>query len=193
MKTKTLLATLIMSLLVSGCIPSLKPFYTSKDVVTDSRIIGLWTEKDESEKTATWNFETNKDNAYTLTICDKDDKTGKFTAHLFKIDAELFLDIIPSECNFATNQLDMIGMSVFPGHLVAHVSQIEPKLHISFFDFKWLEDFLKEKPEEIAYHKEDDRYILTASTLDLQRFITKNLKNGLFDKPTELSRTVKSK
>jgi hypothetical protein len=82
---------------------------------------------------------------------------------------------------------------MFPGHLLARVSQVEPELRLAFFNFGWLQQQLTNNPSLLAHHREDDRFILTASTRDLQRFVLKHLAEGeLFDKPGEMVRQAKA-
>jgi hypothetical protein len=192
MNTRKLIAVAGLALCLSACIPSLNPFYTEKDLVFDARLTGTWREKSEAQEAEVWRFEKTGDKAYKLVMTDKDGKQGEFTAHLFKLKQDYFLDLIPNDCNYATNQTDLVGWSMFPGHLLARVPQIEPELKLAFFNFDWLGQQLTNSPSVLAHHREGDRVILTASTRELQRFILKHLSEGeLFDKPVEMVRQAK--
>jgi len=173
MNTRNLITFAVAALLLSGCIPSVNPFYTAKDVVFDDRLLGEWPTKDNSEAQG-WKFEKAGDDAYLLTITDEKGK-GAFNAHLFTLKQERFLDLIPADCEYATNQADLVAFSMVPGHLLVRVSQIEPELKLAFFDFDWLEKHLKANPKALAHHQEDDRVVLTAKTRELQRFVLKHL------------------
>ena len=186
MNTRKLIAVAGLALCLPACIPSLNPFYTDKDLVFDPQLIGTWKEKSEAQETEVWKFEKTEDKAYKLVVTDKDGKQGEFAAHLFKLNQEYFLDVIPNDCNYATNQTDLVGWSMFPGHLLARVPQIEPELKLAFFNFDWLSQQLTNNPHILANHREGDRFVLTATTRDLQRFVLKHLAEGeLFNKPTE--------
>ena len=192
MNTRKLIAVAGLALCLSACIPSLNPFYTEKDLVFDARLTGTWREKSEAQEAEVWRFEKTGDKAYKLVMTDKDGKQGEFAAHLFKLKQDYFLDLIPNDCNYATNQTDLVGWSMFPGHLLARVPQIEPELKLAFFNFDWLAQQLTNNPAILAHHREADRIILTASTSELQRFILKHLAEGeLFDKPVEMVRQAK--
>jgi hypothetical protein len=66
-------------------------------------------------------------------------------------------------------------------------------LKLAFFDFDWLEKFIKKNPKALAYHKEGDHIVLTAGTRDLQKFVLKHLgEDELFEKPAELIRKTSS-
>src|SRR5258708_4014012 len=108
MKTRNLLVLLGASALLSACIPSVNPFYTPQDVVFDQRLVGYWQAKDKSEEHQRWSFEDAQDNSYKLTVTGKDGQTGQFTARLFQLKKELFLDLITTKVDYATNQIDLV-------------------------------------------------------------------------------------
>ena len=189
MKKRNLIATLGAAALLCSCIPSVNPFYTARDVVFEPRLLGTWQEKDKTDKPDVWKFESATNKMYQLTVTEKEDKQGKFDAHLFKLKQEYFLDLIPSDCNYATNQADLVAASMFPGHLLVRVSQLGPDLKLALFDFDWLQKYLEKNPKALAHHQEGDRIVLTAGTRDLQKFVLKHLGDGeLFEKPGEMVR-----
>lgn len=188
MKKRNLIAVVGAAVLLAACIPSVNPFYTDKDVVYDQRLIGEWQEKAETNNPERWTFEQSTNKGYKLTVVEHG-KTGEFTAHLFKLKQEQFLDLIPSKCEFATNQADLVNFSVFAGHLIARVPQIEPELKLAFCDFDWLEKYLAKNPGALAYHTEEKNMILTADTRDLQKFVLKHMgTNELFQEYGEMVR-----
>lgn len=181
MKKRNLFALAAAAILLAACIPSVCPFYTDKDVIFDSRLLGEWQEKDTTNDPEIWRFEKSTNNAYKLTVVEQQGKTGEFAAHLFKLKQQQFLDLIPTDCNYATNQADLVAFSMFPGHLLVNVRRIEPELSLAFFDFDWLEKYLAKDPGALAHHTEGDRIVLTAGTRDLQKFVLKHLgTNELF-------------
>lgn len=189
MKNRNLIAILGAAALLCSCIPSVNPFYTDKEVIFDSRLLGAWQEKDKTENPDVWKFEGTTNKMYKLTVTEKEGKPGVFTAHLFQLKQEYFLDLIPVDCNYATNQADLVAFSMFPGHLLVRVPQIEPELKLAFFDFDWLQKHLKKNPKALAHHREGDRLLLTAGTRDLQKFVLQHLGEGeLFAKPDVMVR-----
>jgi hypothetical protein len=182
--------------LFGACIPSVNPFYTSKDVVFDTRLLGEWQEKGKPDDPEIWKFEKADDQSYKLTVVEKQGKEGRFDARLFKLKDECFLDIIPHDCKYEANQAGLIGASMFPGHLLMRVPQFEPELKLALFNFDWLQKFLEKNPKALAHHVEGrtgDEHgciVLTAETRDLQKFVLKHLGEGeLFEnKPGEMIR-----
>jgi len=191
MKKRNLIAFSAAAVLLAACIPSVNPFYTDKDVVFDQHLLGEWQEKGASEPQI-WKFEASTNKIFKLTVLDKG-KTGEFSAHLFKLKQEQFLDLIPNDCNYASNQADLVGFCMFPGHLLVHVPQIEPELKLSFFNFDWLAKYLQENPKAIAHREDEGRgIVLTAETRDLQKFVLKHLgTNELFKESGEMVRRTK--
>jgi len=193
MKKRNLITLTAAAVLLCSCIPSVNPFYTDKDVVFDARLLGEWQEKDKSDNPDVWKFESATNKTYKLTVTEKEGKQGRFNAHLFQLKQEYFLDLIPDDCNYATNQADLVAASMYPGHLLVRVPQLEPELKLAFFDFDWLQKHLEKNPKALAHHKEGDHIVLTAGTRDLQRFVLKHLgKDELFVKPDEMIRRTNS-
>lgn len=191
MKKRNLIAIAAVAVLIAACIPSINPFYTDKDVVFDQHLIGEWQEKGKTNATEFWKFEQATNNAYKLTVIEEG-KTGEFTAHLFKLKQEQFLDLIPIDCNYAPTQADLIAFAMFPGHILMRVGQIEPELKIAACNYDWLEKYLEKDPKAIGNHKEGERIILTADTADLQKFVLNHLgTNELFGDFGEMARRTK--
>jgi hypothetical protein len=188
-----LIATTLLLAACAACIPSLNPFYTSKDVAFEDRLLGEWQETAKPQDPEIWKFEKGDAKAYKLLVTEEKGKHGDFNAHLFKLKDHYFLDLIPTGCDYATNQADLVNASMFAGHLLAHVSQMEPSLSIAFFNFEWLQKQLTNNPSLLEHRREGDSFVLTASTRDLQRFVLKHLgPDELFDKPGELVRRTNS-
>ena len=191
MKTSNLIALAAAAALLCSCIPSVNPFYTDQDVVFNARLLGKWQEKDKSDNPDVWKFECATNKTYKLTVTEKEGKQGRFKAQLFQLKQEYFLDLIPSDRDYATNQADLVAASMYPGHLLVRVQQFEPELQLAFFDFDWLQKHLEKTPKAVAHHKEGDRIVLTADTRDLQKFVLKHL-DELFAKPGEMIRRTNS-
>jgi hypothetical protein len=164
--------------LICSCVPSVNPFYTEKDVVTDPRLVGEWLEADNKDNPSDWTFETTETNSYKLTVMEGKDKKGEFDAHLFRLKQEYFLDLIPTSCDYATNQAGLVGAAMIPGHLLVRVSQFEPTLHLALCDPDWLKKYLQANPKAIAHRTDEDFIVLTADTADLQKFVMKHLGKG---------------
>jgi len=164
--------------LICSCVPSVNPFYTDKDVITDPRLPGEWQDNENNDDSSLWKFEGDGTNGYKLTITETKGRTGEFSTHLFKLGSESFLDLIPSSCDYATNQAGLVSVAMIPGHLLVRVSSLEPNLHLALCDPDWLKKFLEKNPNAIAHREYDGGIFLTADTRDLQKFVLKHLGKG---------------
>jgi hypothetical protein len=181
MKKRNLMAIGAVVILLAACIPSVNPFYQEKDVVFDSHLVGEWQEKDNTNNPDIWKFERSTNNAYDLTVTEEGGKIGKFRAHLFKLKQEQFLDLIPTDVDYATNQAFLVEVSMFPGHLLMRVGQTDPELKLAVGDYDWFEKYLQKNPKALSHHTEYERIVLTAETRDLQKFVLNHLgTNELF-------------
>jgi hypothetical protein len=182
MKTRVLALAVALTLLFSACIPSVHPFYTEKDVVFNAGLLGEWLANEDADEPETWTFASGADKGYELIVREKNGKQGKFAARLFKLGNAQFLDLIPTECELAPDQADLVGAALFPGHLLMRVPQIGSELQLAYCDYDWLEKFLTANPKALAHRKQDDATLLTARTRELQRFVRKHM-GEMFQEP----------
>jgi len=192
MKRYGLLLTWVLTLVVAGCVPSLNPLYTEKDLVFDAALVGVWSEKEDASET--WAFEKTGEKEYRL-VYTADGKTGEFEAHLLKLGNTLFLDLYPDGKSLdELNRNDFYKSHLIPGHTFAKVTRIEPTLQMGFLNPDWLKELSEQNPKAIRHEKVSDRIVLTASTRELQEFVLKNLntKGAFGDEPSNLKR-IKSK
>ena len=174
MKTKKLLFYLLAALL-AGCVPSLHPLYTDKDLTFEEKLSGSWSDGEQI-----WKFEgDSEEKSYELIVIDKDLKKGEFTAHLVKIDSMLFLDLFPEEPELQAN--DFYKFHLLPVHTFVGVEQIEPTLKMRMMDPDTIKQMLENDPNLIKHEiVEEDRVVLTASTEQLQVLMKKHANDKDF-------------
>jgi hypothetical protein len=178
----TLLGVLI---LFAGCIRSLHPIYTEKDIVFEPSLIGQWAEDDSKEM---WAFsEKEGTNEYKLVYTDDKGKQGAFSAHLLKIKGNLFLDFLPEAPDLKENEFYQFHL--LPVHTFVYVRQIKPTLQMSFPEPDWLKKLIADNPKAIRHEKIEDEIILTAGTKALQAFWLKHLgTEGSFGDSSNMKR-----
>ena len=160
------LLTLGWLLVTSGCVPSLHPLYSEKDVVFEPALLGEWVEsKPDSKSTLT--FTKSGDSEYKLISVDGNERSS-FDAHLVKLGDKLFLDVA-SDSSVNCPTLCM------PVHMFWLVSQTQPTLRLRDFNEKWLEEYVKNNPTVIKHEIVDKDVVLTASTKQLQSFIRRHV------------------
>ncbi len=177
----TLLAVLALSV---GCIRSLHPIYTEKDIVFEPGLIGQWAEDNSKEM---WLFSKEGTNEYKLVYTDDKGKQGTFSASLLRIQGQMFLDFFPREPDQKGNEFYQFHL--LPIHTFVSVKQIEPILQMSFPDPEWLEGHIADNPDAIKHEMLDDEIFLTASTKALQTFWLEHLDTeGAFGDPSNMKR-----
>lgn len=189
MKRTLLLPVLAVGLVLAGCVPSLNPLYTEKDLIFDPALVGVWSEQDDSQET--WAFEKTGEKQYKLVYTEQG-KAGEFEVHLLKLGNTLYLDFFPESDGLKDSKRNDFYLSHFvPGHMFAKVTQIEPTLRLAVMNPDWLKKLLEKNPKAIDHQGiSDDRIVLTASTKDLQKLVTANA-NEAFGDPTTLKRRAK--
>lgn len=187
MKTKTALITMLAIAGLQGCVvKSIHPFYHEKDVIYKSEITGRWMDTDSSvwiikqHQKTTGLFKPDKpDNSYDITFTT-DKGTASFSAHLFELNKQLYLDFYPLEIACGN---DMANFHVIGVHSIAKVSFPKGKIAISWYNEEWLSDLFEKNKIRIAHESvpysddasgdEQMQYLLTASTDELQKFVMK--------------------
>lgn len=190
MKTKKVLFYLLAGIL-AGCVPSLHPLYTNKDLVFEEKLLGTWSKDSNDKETFEFMRANNEPNnkEYKAVYTDKDGKKGEFMAKLGKLNGTMFLDIFPGEPKCEQNVFYMTHL--LPAHTFIKIEQIEPVLKMATMKPDKMEKMLKADPNLIKYESIEDRLVLTASMEELQEFMKKHGNDeALFDSIGDLKRLV---
>ena len=191
---KMLLPVVLVGLCgMAGCLPTtINPLYTDKDLVFDPTLVGVWSDKDDSKET--WTFEKAGDKSYKFVYVESDGEVGQFEARLLKIGDARFLDFFPDESGITEmNRSGFYKIHLLRTHSFLRVLQIEPTLLMTPMDLKWMRQFLAKNPQAIRHEiigdGDDAQIVLTASTIELQRFVLTHLKTeGAFGDRIDLKR-----
>jgi hypothetical protein len=187
MRRVIIMVALCAMVALCGCIPvSINPFYSSKDVVFDSLLVGAWGEEDGKSRVV---FEKADSNSYVMTD-QSDQPESKFDVHLFKLGSNLYMDLYPRLKGGSEGQL--LSVQLIKAHSLLWVHQVASSLVTSSIDQDKLKKLLAAKPALLPHLTEDDRTVFTASTEELQNFITRYLSTAdLFEAPSEMKRMPK--
>ena len=189
MKTRI---ALLLALALAGCVPSWNPFYTEKDLVFDPALIGAWRPvgaMDSSQET--WEFSETGDKIYRLAQTDEDGRKAEFEARLFKLNDSLFLNLYLTKVEGDGLQLNAwASFSLVPTHLLLKVDQFEPTLKLAAMNPDWMQNYVRQNPAGINHRiVGDGNIVLTASTIELQKFILVHLHDrDFFGGPMEMKR-----
>jgi hypothetical protein len=168
-------------LLLVGCVPSLHPFYTDKDLVYEPKLEGRWLGNEGKD---TYIFKHSGEKEYTLTMYSEDSIPADFDAHLFKLGKFLYLDIYPQNLQIKN---DFLAMHAIKTHTLSKLKINTDTIDISMIDPDNVKNLRDKKKLKVKHETSDGDIMFTASTGELQEFIKKYSKE-LFSKPQTLPR-----
>jgi hypothetical protein len=174
MKPALLTLLSVTAVLLAGCVvTSVYPYFNEKDRSFEPALLGEWTNSTSADQR--WKFEKDGELAYRLT-CTESAKVTVMQAQPFQLRGELFLDLS------RTNGEDEPFPPGIPSHVLLRVRERSPDLRLAPLKYDWLAKELAEQPTALRHHyiktgeKPDDRYyVVTADTMELQRFVLKHL------------------
>src|SRR5688572_27772341 len=180
-------ATVVLLTIISGCVPCWNALYTSSDLIFDPALVGSWgSSEDEREN---WSFSKEGEKQYKLKQTDSEGRRAEFDVRLLRLGDYKFLDLLLVGADERDTRLNgWAAFSLIPAHLVIQVHEIGGnKLKISAMNPDWVKEWLEKNPKSIEHRKiADDRYVIMASTKDLQKFVLQHAdEEGLFGGPHE--------
>lgn len=169
---------LVTVVFLSGCgIFSLHPLYKNSDLIVKNELIGTWMSSDEDELTVI--IDTVGNSKYEFILIDGED-TVAFEMGLMKLKNQYFIDLYPLEdCGFpAGGNCDMVELLVrnyIPIHTFMKLDYTNGDLILTEFDNERLIDLFANNRIRLPHEmiNEDEYVVITASTDDLQKFISR--------------------
>ncbi|MBI5091304.1 MAG: hypothetical protein HZB26_02550 [Candidatus Hydrogenedentes bacterium] len=182
---RTAKLVLVTALLAAawGCIPlSLNPVYTDKDLFYEPALEGRWYADSEEDGML---FEKAEANAYKVTMLDKGTKTV-LSGHVFHLGKYVFLDLTLDKL---PENAEWEKMHLVPFHSFFRVILDHDSLKLSTFDYDWTKNRCGKKATRGPWQESDERFILTGSSKEIQRYILKWVdKPGVFTDSDPLTR-----
>lgn len=169
MRSAPLTLLVIVLTLVAGCVPTLNPAFTQKDLIHDPSLVGTWSAPNSAEM---WKFEYLGNQQYRLTYTNKEGETGRFLAHLADVKGVRFLDLFPEETD--NGKVAFYKFHLVPIHTVYRLKTTDQGLRLAGIDYAWLDRHLKSHPDAIQHGKFHGRRLITASTEELQAFLVEH-------------------
>lgn len=169
---------LTIALLFSGCgIFSLHPLFHQEDLLVKDELVGTW--KNLGDDGMFVKIESSGNSKYEFTLIEGED-TASFEMGLLMLNNQYFIDLYPLEdCSFpAGGNCDMIELMVrnyIPIHTFMKLDLADGALTLTEFDNERLIDLFAQNRIRLPHEMiNDDEYVvITASTQDLQKFITR--------------------
>ncbi len=191
---KEIFYVFIIASMIGCIIPSFQPIYNDNDLLFDNELVGSWV-----GARSIWTFEKGMDQSYNLTYKECDDPINnpsnyssctmaEFRVHLIKLDNDYYVDFLP--INYTNTENLFLLFHVKALHSFAKITFNKENLDISFLDYIWTKNLLKEKPDLINHTVTSDGVILTASTSEIQQFLKINSSNKeAYTDPLSLQRS----
>lgn len=192
--TNLLILSLLLILFLAGCgIPSVHPLYTPDDLIIQEALTGQWQKKVGGASYRVFNISelsTNEALRDSLDI-EEDDKfiadfkekglqrlylivdsdfesqsePAIYLGGLLKINNNYFLDLY---------KYPALGdVFSFPVHIFTKVELHENELVMYEFRQDWIKDLIEKRQLRIKHEVSFDNFLLTASTEELQKFVSK--------------------
>ena len=182
-----------LAVLIAGCVRSLHPLFTEKDLIFEPTLVGTWVDGDGKD---TWTFQKSKDKSYTLIHFQHEHgkfmegketgDTARFEVKLGRLGNFFFLDIYPEE---PTIKNDLYKIHLIPAHTFSRMWLEGDELRLSMLDNDWLKKMIAEGKVQITHEKIDGDVILTAPTEELQKLVLKYAEDTkAFPEPGKLHR-----
>lgn len=162
---------MILLIGLSGCgIFSIYPLYHDDDLIVNNDLIGLWENKEDGDF---FQFDTLENKKYRVLWYDEED-TVFFEAGVVQLDDHLFFDFFPYDGKDESDMWDNMIRNFIPAHSFAKVDLHDGSFTIAEFDSERLIELFKSNRIRLAHAIPDDDYVvITASTDDLQKFISR--------------------
>jgi len=176
---------LIITLFVVSCIPSLYPLYRDKDLIFDSRLLGLFSTEGDMMGGDTWEFDSlnwslenksgNEWNQFrsgkTYKLIDwEDSNKAEFAVHLIKLKGNYYLDFFPVKYDIPHVMLEM---QLIPAHIFGKVEFVNNNIVMNWFDGEFLTNMIDSNKVKISHKMLENSILLTANTEELQKFVKK--------------------
>lgn len=200
---------LLIALTFQGCITSLHPLYTSKDLTFDARLLGTWhsdgsgdtwkienlmqkelapfkDKKERMEKELIKSLSIDK-NTYLLTYSKKG-KEAEFLLNLVRLNNELYIDLYPGQLK---EKNELLEDHFLPVHSYAKIKISNNGFELAFFNSEQIYKLLQENRIKIKHESFEYYKVITASTAELQKFVTKYADTrDFFATPVSFKKTI---
>lgn len=181
MKRIALIVAALAAAIVGGCsVPSLHPIYTSDKLADDEGLAGTWL-SDEGETVL--RVSRSARGVFAVTVAGLNDDPQEqerpmtLTAHLVDLGGARWADLTPDESSRERLGKEH-GTFAMPTHQFMRIARDGDRLTAWMFDYDKFHDALKVGTVNLAYISgEDDITVITATTAELQAFLTARAEN----------------
>jgi len=157
-----------VAILVCGCLPSVRPFYTDTNVTELPWVEGKWLQLAEDGTTrgnVPWVFESNAIHAL-----DDKGRIAVLEATYFSVNKITFVDTMTGGGALAGS--DWAKMHLLPIHQLAKVERFGNRLVLTPMDYEWVKNAVKTGELDLRHETvDDDDIVFTCSPEDWEKFL----------------------
>ena len=189
MKKIILIAALLLGILfLEGCLTTLHPIFTEKDLVFDQRLTGNW-KKTKDGTTVTYRQARANDlqtfstalqhQAGKIYILEEEDAEGKSKsthyAFMVKLGKYYYMDYYPAGLEENQSADEFFTAHYIPMHSIYRVTfNGNRSFELQQLDGGYLENLIRNKKIRLRHEVTDDgNYLITAPTEELQQYLVK--------------------
>lgn len=175
MRRTSLGGLVVAAAVLSGCVVQcIQPLFAESECVAYPGLAGTWVQKeDDGKEVGVWAFEENE-RQYKMTHTDEKGRKAIFNVAAGKIGTNIFLDFSLRDPLPGGQLNDLAGAGLIAAHAFVKVVKTNDALLIVAMNYEWLEKHLAENPKAIAHLVQDKRFIVSASTSELQAFVARH-------------------
>jgi len=189
-KVSIILAFTFLIIFLSGCLSTLHPIFTEKDLAYDPRLIGTWKTDGTGDKNRAvitnlstessidlpGNISSIKQKGYLISYQDRNGTTSeRYIAFLARIGKHLYFDYYPADKKEDRKIDDFFAVHFVKMHTSYRVEILKDgSFELTQLDEGYVRRLIEEKKIRISYEKDaDDNTVITASTKELQQYLLK--------------------
>ena len=187
-KVSTILAFTFLVIFLSGCLTTLHPIFTEKDLAYDPKLIGTWKTDSTGGRAVITNLATESSvelpgnissisqKGYLITYLQEDGSISeRYIAFLARIGKHLYFDYYPANKKEDRKIDDFFGIHFVKMHTPYRVEILKDgSFELSQLKEGYVTTLIDEKKIRISHETDaDNNTIITASTKELQQYLLK--------------------
>ena len=194
---KKILSILVIGLMIvlqSCTIFSLHPLYEEEDLLEEPQLLGLWQDTDKGDEYVS--FEMLEDKKYLFRYMEEQQQEGEqidldtvsFETGLLKVGDHYFLDLYPYY-EGEKDEAHYLFRNFIPTHSFLKIEWEDQQLVLYIFELDHMKKLFEQNRIRIKHEMFEDYIVITASTDELKRFISKYADDKeAFDEPSEFKK-----
>jgi hypothetical protein len=182
------LAVLCATILLASCLTSsVSPLYDAQTIFFEPALVGVWVEQTKDKPTTiTFTKSKTPEDSYNVTYVDSENTPPTmmfFNVHLVKLGGKIFLDALMTGSSPPPDEGSASAKK--ESHLIARISVDGDKFYLAMIDDNRLQEGFTSGKYSLPHEIDGGDAVLTASTAELQKFVTDHADDDQLFPPAE--------